>query len=288
MSAANNVESERIEPGAERSIISRLPISMIIGGIIVLHWLIGAVAAPLISEYDPIAIDFLKILHPPSASNFFGTDELGRDIFTRVLYAARIDIWMGVAGVFAPMVIGVFLGLVAGYMGGIVDKILMRIVDITLAFPFFVLVLAIVAMLGPGLANFIIALALVAWVAYARLIRAEVQIIKKSEYIQAAQTLGFSPIYIMLKHVLPNALSPIIVFAVTDAVLVILLGASLGFLGLGVQPPTPEWGVMIANGQTYISSAWWISFFPGIATVILGLGLALIGNGLSKLRLDSN
>ena len=288
MSAADNIESERIEPTAQRSIIFRLPVSMSCGGIIVLIWLISALAAPLISAYDPIAIDFLKILHAPSASNWFGTDELGRDIFTRVLYAARIDIWMGVAGVFAPMIIGIFLGLVAGYMGGIVDKVLMRIVDITLAFPFFVLVLAIVAMLGPGLANFIIALAFVAWVAYARLIRAEVQIIKKSEYIQAAQTLGFSPIYIMLRHVLPNALSPIIVYAVTDAVLVILLGASLGFLGLGVQPPTPEWGVMIARGQTYISSAWWISFFPGVATVTLGLGLALIGNGLSKLRLESN
>jgi peptide/nickel transport system permease protein len=115
-----------------------------------------------------------------------------------------------------------------------------------------------------------------------------VQIIKKSEYIQAAQTLGFSPVYIMLRHVLPNALSPIIVYAVTDAVLVILLGASLGFLGLGVQPPTPEWGVMIANGQSYISTAWWISFFPGVATVSMGLGLALIGNGLSSLRLGSD
>ena len=288
MSALENTESERIETTAQRSIIFRLPVSMTCGGVIVLIWLISALAAPLILEYDPIAIDFLKILHPPSASNWFGTDELGRDVFTRVIYAARIDIWMGVAGVFAPMIIGIFLGLVAGYMGGIVDKVLMRIVDITLAFPFFVLVLAIVAMLGPGLLNFIIALAFVAWVAYARLIRAEVQIIKKSEYIQAAQTLGFSPIYIMLRHVLPNALSPIIVYAVTDAVLVILLGASLGFLGLGVQPPTPEWGVMIASGQTYISSAWWISFFPGVATVFLGLGLALIGNGLSKLRLASS
>ena len=288
MSAVENTEPERIEPTAQRSIIFRLPVSMTCGGVIVLIWLISALAAPLILEYDPIAIDFLKILHPPSASNWFGTDELGRDVFTRVIYAARIDIWMGVAGVFAPMIIGIFLGLVAGYMGGIVDKVLMRIVDITLAFPFFVLVLAIVAMLGPGLLNFIIALAFVAWVAYARLIRAEVQIIKKSEYIQAAQTLGFSPIYIMLRHVLPNALSPIIVYAVTDAVLVILLGASLGFLGLGVQPPTPEWGVMIASGQTYISSAWWISFFPGVATVFLGLGLALIGNGLSKLRLASS
>jgi peptide/nickel transport system permease protein len=261
---------------------------MIVGGLIVLMWFFGAIAAPLITDIDPIAIDFLKILKPPSAENLFGTDELGRDIFTRVLYAARIDIWMGVAGVFAPMIIGVILGLVAGYMGGVVDKVLMRLVDITLAFPFFVLVLAIVAMLGPGLMNFIIALAFVAWVAYARLVRAEVQIIKKSEYVQAAQTLGFSPIYIMLRHVLPNALSPIIVYAVTDAVLVILLGASLGFLGLGVQPPTPEWGVMIANGQTYIGSAWWISFFPGLATVLLGLGLALVGNGLSKLRLESN
>jgi peptide/nickel transport system permease protein len=288
MNPNEDIESERIETTEQRSIIFRLPVSMICGGIIVLVWLIGAIAAPLISDYDPIAIDFLKILQPPSSSNLFGTDDLGRDMFTRVLYAARIDIWMGVAGVFAPMIIGIFFGLVAGYMGGIIDKILMRLVDITLAFPFFVLVLVIVAMLGPGLVNFIIALAFVAWVPYARLIRADVQIIKKSEYIQAAQTLGFSPVYIMLRHVLPNALSPIIVYAVTDAVLVILLGASLGFLGLGVQPPTPEWGVMIANGQSYISTAWWISFFPGVATVSMGLGLALIGNGLSSLRLGSD
>jgi peptide/nickel transport system permease protein len=288
MSTDTNTANTSVMVTRQRALISRLPVSMIVGGLIVLMWFFGAIAAPLITDIDPIAIDFLKILKPPSAENLFGTDELGRDIFTRVLYAARIDIWMGVAGVFAPMIIGVILGLVAGYMGGVVDKVLMRLVDITLAFPFFVLVLAIVAMLGPGLMNFIIALAFVAWVAYARLVRAEVQIIKKSEYVQAAQTLGFSPIYIMLRHVLPNALSPIIVYAVTDAVLVILLGASLGFLGLGVQPPTPEWGVMIANGQTYIGSAWWISFFPGLATVLLGLGLALVGNGLSKLRLESN
>jgi peptide/nickel transport system permease protein len=288
MSTDTNTANTSDMVARQRALISRLPVSMIVGGLIVLMWFFGAIAAPLITDIDPIAIDFLKILKPPSAENLFGTDELGRDIFTRVLYAARIDIWMGVAGVFAPMIIGVILGLVAGYMGGVIDKVLMRLVDITLAFPFFVLVLAIVAMLGPGLMNFIIALAFVAWVAYARLVRAEVQIIKKSEYVQAAQTLGFSPIYIMLRHVLPNALSPIIVYAVTDAVLVILLGASLGFLGLGVQPPTPEWGVMIANGQTYIGSAWWISFFPGLATVLLGLGLALVGNGLSKLRLESN
>ena len=287
---SNDIEASnaRVTEIRHRALIFRLPVSMIIGGSIVLIWLIAALGAPFITKYDPTAIEFLKILKPPSADNLFGTDELGRDIFSRVLYAARIDIWMGVAGVFAPMVIGVCFGLVAGYMGGVVDKVLMRLVDITLAFPFFVLVLAIVAMLGPGLMNFIIALACVAWVAYARLVRAEVQIIKKSEYVQAAQTLGFSPVYIMLRHVLPNALSPIIVYAVTDAVLVILLGASLGFLGLGVQPPTPEWGVMIASGQTYIGLAWWISFFPGLATVSLGLGLALVGNGLSKLRLENN
>jgi peptide/nickel transport system permease protein len=193
MSIETNLPNTRVVEKRRPALIFRLPVSMVLGGFIVLMWLFGATAAPLITAYDPIAIDFLKILQPPSSENLFGTDELGRDIFTRVLYASRIDIWMGIAGVSAPMVIGIILGLVAGYMGGIVDKVLMRIVDITLAFPFFVLVLAIVAMLGPGLMNFIIALAFVGWVAYARLVRAEVQIIKKSEYVQAAQTLGFSP-----------------------------------------------------------------------------------------------
>jgi peptide/nickel transport system permease protein len=160
----------------------------------------------------------------------------------------------------------------------------MRLYDITVAFPFFVLVLAIVGVLGPGLANFFIALALVGWVTYARLVRAEVLVISSSEYVLAARTLGYGDRAILFRHVLPNAFSPVIAYAMTDAVLVILAGASLGFLGMGAQPPTAEWGVMIADGQTFVDRAWWICFFPGLATMSLGLGLVLVGDGLSQLR----
>jgi peptide/nickel transport system permease protein len=254
-----------------------------IGASIVLTWLLAAVFAPWLAPADPNVIDLDNVLRPPGGDWLLGTDHVGRDIFSRVVFAARIDIWMGFMGVLAPLTIGTTVGLFAGYFGGRFDSIMMRIVDITLAFPFLILVLAIVAMLGPGIANFIIALALVAWVSYARLIRADVLVIRNAEYIQAARTLGFSSPVILFRHVLPNAFSPVLVFAMTDMVLVILAGASLGFIGLGVQPPTAEWGVMIADGQVYISEAWWISFFPGLAAVTFGIGLSLIGDGLARM-----
>jgi peptide/nickel transport system permease protein len=275
-------------PALQRSVFSALPVTLISGLSIVLLWIFVALAAPWLTAYDPNAIDLENVLQAPGSDWLLGTDQVGRDVLTRVLYSARIDLWIGFLGVLAPMVIGVIIGLFSGYLGGRLDAIMMRIVDVTLAFPFLVLVLAIVAMLGPGIGNFIIALALVAWVSYARLIRAEVLVIKKSEYIQAAQTLGFGRFHIIFRHVLPNAMSPILVYAMTDAVLVILAGASLGFIGLGVQPPTAEWGVMIADGQPYISEAWWISFFPGLAAVTLGIGLSLIGDGLARMFRLSN
>lgn len=263
--------------------VTALPRTLVIGVSLLFLWLLVALLAPWLTAYDPNAIDLEHVLQAPGGKWLMGTDQVGRDVFTRVLYSARIDLWMGFMGVLAPMIIGVTLGLFSGYFGGIIDTLLMRLVDITLAFPFLILVLAIVAMLGPGVSNYLIALALVAWVSYARLIRAEVMVIRNAEYIQAAQTLGYRPMYIIFRHVLPNALSPIAVFAMTDAVLVILLGASLGFIGMGVQPPTAEWGVMIYDGQPYISEAWWISFFPGLAIVSLGIGLSLIGDGLARL-----
>ena len=263
--------------------ISQWPLSLKIGVGIVLAWLLAAVLAPWITPVDPIAIDLDNVLQPPGGDWLMGTDQIGRDVFTRVIYSARIDIWVGFAGVLAPMVIGVTIGLLAGYFGGVLDSVFMRIVDITLAFPFLILVLAIVAMLGPGIANFIIALAIVAWVSYARLIRADVLVIRNSEYVQAARTLGFSSPVIIFRHILPNAISPVIVYAMTDMVMVVLAGASLGFIGLGVQPPAAEWGVMIADGQAYITEAWWISFFPGLAAVSFGIGLSLIGDGLARM-----
>ncbi len=253
-----------------------------VGGIILLGWLVMALGADWIAPYDPNAIDLRGILGAPSPAHPFGTDQLGRDVLSRVLHGARIDIWMGLVGVLAPLAIGIAVGLVSGYFGGAVDMAMMRLVDITVAFPFFILVIAIVGVLGPGLMNYFIALALVAWVAYARLIRAEVLVLKRAEFVDAARTLGFPHRVILFRHVLPNALGPILIYAWTDALLVILAGASLGFLGLGAQPPTAEWGVMIADGQPYVIQAWWICFFPGLAAVTLGLGLILVSDGLAR------
>ena len=247
-------------------------------------WLVLALAAPVIAPYDPDAIDIMNMLSPPSAAHWFGTDQVGRDVFSRVLFASRVDLLLCVAGVLPPLVIGTTIGLLSGYFGGLVDTVFMRIYDLTVAFPFFVLVLAIVGVLGPGLLNFILALTLVGWVSYARLVRAQVLTIQESEYIQAARCLGYPPAAILAHHVLPNAIGPVIAYAVSDAVLVMLAGASFGFLGMGAQPPLAEWGVMIADGQAFVQQAWWICLFPGLAAISLGLGFALLGDGLGQLQ----
>ena len=260
------------------------PATLLIGLAILLGWILLAGLAPQLAPYDPNAVDILRILERPSLAHWFGTDQAGRDVLSRTIYAARIDLFMCVMGVVPPLLIGTAIGLVSGYLGGIADAVLMRIYDVTVAFPFFVLVLAIVGVLGPGLTNYFIALAAVGWVTYARLVRAEVLVIKTTEYALAARALGFGQATIMLRHVLPNALSPVVIYAMTDAVLVILAGASLGFLGMGAQPPLAEWGVMIADGQSYVVRGWWICFFPGLAAVSLGMGLALTGDGLARLN----
>jgi len=252
------------------------------GGFIVLAWVVVALFAPAIAPYDPVAIDLTAILQPMSLEHPLGTDNLGRDMLSRIIYGTRVDLTMGVVGVIAPLIIGVLIGVVSGFYGGVVDALLMRLFDITIAFPFMILVLAIIAILGPGLTNYYIALALVAWVPYARLTRAETLVLRSSEFIQAAKVLGFSSPYIIVRHVLPNALTPSLVFVMTDIVLVILSGSGLSFLGLGAQPPTPEWGLMIAEGRTFIATAWWISFFPGLAIVLLTLGFSLLADGIAK------
>jgi peptide/nickel transport system permease protein len=263
---------------------SRLPLTLVAGSSIVLAWCILAAAAPWVAPYDPTTINILHALEAPSSQFWFGTDQVGRDVLSRTLFSARIDLLMCVLGVLPALLIGTTIGVVSGYYGGWFDAILMRIYDITVAFPFFVLILAIVGALGPGLANYFIALALVGWVSYARLVRAEVLVIKNADYIHAARILGFKDRVILTRHILPNAIYPVIAYAMTDAVLVILAGASLGFLGMGAQPPTAEWGVMIAEGQTFVDRAWWICLFPGLATISLGLGLVLLGDGIAQWR----
>jgi peptide/nickel transport system permease protein len=262
----------------------RLTAPMAVAVVILIGWLVVALAAPYIAPYDPTAVDILNMLAPPSAEHWFGTDQVGRDVFSRVVFGARIDVFLCVVGVLPPLLIGTTVGLVSGYFGGTVDTLFMRLYDLFVAFPFFVLVLAIVGVLGPGLVNFVIALALVGWVSYARLVRAEVLTIRESEYVQAAQCLGYPPAAIVTRHVLPNAFGPVIAYAVSDAVLVMLAGASFGFLGMGAQPPNAEWGVMIADGQAFVQQAWWICLFPGLAIVSLGLGFALLGDGLGQMQ----
>jgi peptide/nickel transport system permease protein len=244
--------------------------------------LLGVVTAfgPLLLPFDPLAVDFGQALLPPSLGHWFGTDDLGRDVFSRVVVASHTDLEIAVMCVLIPFVSGTAVGLVSGYAGGVIDAVLMRLVDILWAFPFYVLVIAIVGSLGPSIANMYLAFALVAWISFARIVRGEVLILKQQEFVQAALLLGYSHLRILLRHILPNVITPAIVFMMSDVVLTILAVTALGFLGLGIQPPTPEWGVMISEGRNFIFDGWWGSLFPGLAIVYVGVTFSFLGDGL--------
>ena len=265
-------------PALVRFLSGRVTLSL--GAGLFLAFVVVALLAPLIAPYDPIFQDEAVRLVPPSWAHPFGTDNFGRDILSRVIWAARIDLQIAIIGVVFPFLIGTTIGTIAGYFGGVVDAVFMRIVDVILAFPFLVLMLAIIAILGPGLMSFYIAMALVGWVSYARLIRAQILILKSADFAVAARSLGFSHGRIMFRHLLPNALVGSIVFSMSDAVLVLLAGASISYLGLGVQPPAAEWGIMVAEGQGFIAQAWWMTTFPGVAIVVLAFGFSLFADGL--------
>ncbi len=254
-----------------------------IGLSILLFFIVMAAAAPFVAPYDPILQDGSARLQPPSLLHPFGTDNFGRDVLSRIIWGARIDLQIAFIGVAFPFLIGTVVGTIAGYFGGIIDSIFMRIVDIILAFPFLVLMLSIITILGPGLSSFYVAMALVGWVSYARLIRAQILVLKNNDYALAAVSLGFSRMRIMFRHLLPNAIAGSIVFSMSDAVLVLLSGAAVSYLGLGVQPPIAEWGVMVAEGQSFITAAWWITLFPGLAIVILAFGFSILGDALGEL-----
>lgn len=253
-----------------------------IGGALVIAWFVLAIFAPWIAPYDPIAQDLASTLQPPSWAHPLGTDNFGRDILSRIIFGTRLDLQMGILGVLFPFLIGIALGSLAGYFGGIVDVVLMRLLEVTIAFPYFVLVIAIISILGPGISSFYISVALVGWVSYARLVRSEILVLREQDYVTAARALGYGHGRIMFRHLLPNAIMPAIVFSMTDVVIVILLGSALSYLGLGAQPPTAEWGLMVADGQTFITRAWWITFFPGIAIVLTALSFSLFADGLAQ------
>ena len=252
------------------------------GAGICLLWLLLALLPQLFAPYDPVAQDLSATLRPPSLAHPLGTDNFGRDVLSRIIWGVRLDLVMGVFGVAAPFAIGSVIGLFAGFFGGIVDTLLMRILDVTISFPFFVLMIAIISVLGPGLTSFFIAVSLVGWVSYARLIRSQALVLKHADFVTAARALGYGRLRMMFRHILPNAIVPAIVFSMSDVVLVVLLGSSLSYLGLGVQPPAAEWGIMIAEGQNFLATAWWICFFPGLAIVLLALGFSLLGDGLAE------
>ncbi|WP_428645102.1 ABC transporter permease [Roseibium sp.] len=245
--------------------------------------LVLALFPGLFAPFDPNQIDYVAVRQPPSWLHPFGTDLLGRDTLSRVIWAYSVNMQMAILATVFALSIGVVVGALVGYYRGIADMIFGRVVDAIITFPFLVLVIAIVAVLGPGLTNMYIAITLVNWVYYARLMRAEVISQMGNDYASAGIVMGYSDLRIIFRHLLPNAITPIIVYWMTDMALAILLGSSLGYLGLGAQPPQAEWGVLIAEGRNFITTAWWLSLTPGIAIVLTGLGFSLIGDGLADL-----
>jgi peptide/nickel transport system permease protein len=241
------------------------------------------IAAPLLTSYNPISQDLNATLSGPSAHHLLGTDQLGRDTWSRLLYGGRVDLQVAFIAVLFPFVLGTVLGSVAGYFGGWVDLIIMRVVDIVVAFPFYVLIIALVFVLGPGERSIYIAITVVGWVSYARIIRGEILVAKRQEYVLAAQSGGLSNLRIMGRHLLPNVITQAIIYAMSDIVQDILAIVTLSYLGLGIQPPTPDWGSMIANGQNFLTTHWQLTTLPGLAVVVTGLALSLIGDGLADL-----
>lgn len=261
---------------------NRWPVTLKAGSIMLVVIVLAGIFAPMLLPYEPYRQDLNNTLQPPSLAHPFGTDNFGRDVLIRVLWGIRIDLPFGFLTTYVPMIYGVILGVLAGYAGGFSDSVLMRVLDVVVAFPFLVLIIVIVAVLGPGIFNIYLSIFLTAWTMYARLARAEMLVERNKDYILAARNLGYGPGRIVLRHALPNVMNSSIVFSMSDFVLNIMLVSGLSFLGLGVTPPTPEWGAMIAEGRDFIFEAWWISTLPGLALVVTGTALCLVGDGLAQ------
>ncbi|MBM1002048.1 MAG: ABC transporter permease [Desulfofustis sp. PB-SRB1] len=254
----------------------------VVGLLIIVVLVLTTLCAPLIAPYDPVAANLKERLQPISAAHWFGTDELGRDIFSRIVWGSRLTLYviLLVAVIAAP--VGIVVGTAAGYFGGIIDTVLMRITDIFLAFPKLILALAFVAALGPGIENAIIAIAITSWPPYARIARAETITIRNSDFIRAIRLQGAGPLRIISKHIMPLCLSSLIVRVTLDMAGIILTAAGLGFLGLGAQPPSPEWGAMTSAGRSYILDQWWLITMPGTAIFVVSLAFNLLGDGLRE------
>lgn len=244
---------------------------------------LAAILAPLIAPHDPNALDVSRVLQAPSASHPLGTDALGRDIFSRMLYGGRVSLWVGFLAVGLSVAVGLFFGLIAGYFGGLADEVIMRGVDVMLCFPSFFLILAVIAFLEPSLTNIMIIIGLTSWMGVARLVRAEALTLKHRDFVRAARLAGAGSARILTRHILPNAAAPVLVSATLGVAGAILTESSLSFLGLGVQPPTPSWGNMLLEGKEVLEIAPWLSIFPGVAILLTVLGYNLLGESLRDL-----
>ena len=252
----------------------------VVGLIIVLSFFILSVLTPYIAPYDPNIIDVDKILMPPSWEHLFGTDDLGRDVFTRMLYGAGISLKVGFVAVGIAVLVGVFLGAIAGYYGGWTDIIIMRFVDIMLCFPSFFLILAVIAFMEPSIFNIMAVIGLTSWMGITRLVRAEFLTLKERDFVLAEKAMGADNFRIIFVHILPNAMAPVLVAATLGIASAVLVESALSFLGIGVQPPTPSWGNILTQGQSVLGIAWWLSFFPGMAILVTVLGYNLLGEGI--------
>ena len=273
---------KRLLPHKTQMLVLLRP-GFLVGLAILLGSLALAIFPAAFAPFEPNAFNYSALKQPPSFEHWFGTDNLGRDTLSRVIWAYSVNMQMAFVATIFALVIGVTVGALVGYYGGIADAIFGRCVDAIITFPFLVLVIAVVAVLGPGLTNMYIAITLVGWVYYARLMRAEIMGQMANDYAAAGKVMGYSDRRIIFRHLLPNAITPVIVYWMTDMALAILLGSSLGYLGLGAQPPQAEWGVLIAEGRNFITTAWWLSLMPGIAIVLTGLGFSLVGDGHADL-----
>jgi len=255
-----------------------------VAGVLILGTIVAmCVAAPVVTSQSPTHQDLNHILASPSAKHPLGTDQLGRDVFSRILYGGRVDLRVAFLAVLLPFIIGTTLGCISGYYGRFYDTTIMRLVDVVVAIPVYVLIIAMVFVLGPGARSIYIAITFVGWVSYARIIRGEILVAKRQEYILAARAAGFRDGRIITRHLLPNVITQAIVYAMSDIVLDILFIVTLGYFGLGIQPPVPDWGGMIADGQAFLTTNWELSTIPGVVVVITALGLSLIGDGLADL-----
>ncbi len=255
--------------------------ALVAGALVLAVVVLAATFAPWVAPYDPTLQNLANPLAAPSASHWFGTDQLGRDILSRVVWAGRTDLRIAVVAAITPFVVGILVGLVSGYAGGLLDAVIGRVVDTFVAFPFYVLIIAIVFAVGAGEGGIYLAYALVGWITYARVIRARTRALCLQGWVDAARGGGLSHARVLGRHLLPNVLPQAVVLLATEVLLIMVAVVTLGYLGLGVQPPTPDWGTMISDGQLFLATKWWIPSLPGLAVVITGVGLSLVGDGLA-------